>query len=412
VADAAPEPPADGAALAERARALSALFLEHPEIEHAQVTATAQAGRRATLDTRGGRVVEPVGEVTLRAIARGRAGDGVATVDHATWLVRRPEQLPGEAEMAAEVEALAARVAAWRALPVFEGEYIGPVLFEQGAAVDLFRHLLLPSLEGTPPPEKPPKGSRVIAIGSDEAQGSSALQIKRRVLPEGFTVTDDPAADLALPGAYAFDMEGEPAQAITLVRDGVVRTHYAARTPGPGASESNGHGRGGLSGLIRGVAAHTEVRAGGRARPKQLHKRALQIAASYDQDHYLIVRRLAEPDLSGHSGGAMFLYTLGDDAGPALPDPLVVYRVYADGREEPLRGASFDGADVRLLRDVVAAGEQRAASFLHSKGSRSGGLATTLSAPDVLISEAVLQAHSQDVERPPKLPSPLAAGGG
>ena len=32
------------------------------------------------------------------------------------------------------------------------------MLFEGNAAVDLFRHLCLPALQGTPPPETPPPG--------------------------------------------------------------------------------------------------------------------------------------------------------------------------------------------------------------------------------------------------------------
>jgi TldD protein len=405
-APAAPAP--DAEALKALAGRLSARFLEHPEVEFSIVYASSETGRRATLDSRGARVVEPVSELTLRVVARARAADGATAVDHASWVVRTPDDLPEEAALAAEVDALAERLTAWRALPTFDDEVVGPVLFEGDAALELFRRLLLPALEGTPPPEQPSSGTRMISFG-DEPDGPAALQVKRRVLPPGFDVTDDPRADAGSPAAYAYDMEGEPAQAITLVKDGIVRTHYASRTPGQGAQASNGHARGRVGTLMPGVAAITRVEAGRPERARRVHKEALKLAASYGQDHYLVVRRLSDPALAGADVGAML--RLGGDS-EALPAPIAVYRVYRDGREEALRGAAFSGVDVRLLRDIAAVGQTQTGTFLQPLNGRLGGptsgAPTTLTAPEVLISEVVLMPSKADIEAPPKLESPLA----
>jgi len=408
-ADGGAEPPPDAESMKARALQLSEVFLDRPEVERSVVYSSSETGRRATLDSAGTRVVEPVGELNVRVIARGRSEDGATVVDHASWTVRGESWLPDTETMVAEAEALADRVEAWRELPLFEEEYVGPVLFEDDAAVDLFRYLLLPALQGTPPPEQPSQGSRVIAFSRNTGPSSSTLQVRRRVLPPGFNVVDDPKADAGLPSAYAYDMEGEPAEAITLVRDGIVRTHYASRTPGQGAETSNGHGRGALNRLIRGQAAITTVEAGRPDRARRVRREAMQLAASYDLDHYLVVRRLSDPSLAGEGGGAMM--NIGGSSGPALPAPLAVYRVYADGREEALRGAAFASVDARLLRDIVAVGQAQTRTFLQpldSRGARAlGGMPTTLTAPDVLVSEVVLSPSRADVERPPKLPNPL-----
>jgi len=397
----------DAAALRETARALSAIFLDYPEIDASTVYSGAEFGRRIMLDSTGTQIIEPTSEVAIRVVARAQAPDGATLVDEARWVVRTLADLPDAASMHAEVVALAERLGAWRVQDVAETEYIGPVLFEDGAAVDLFRHLLLPALEGTPAPESPPRGSRVVSFN---AKGSSALGVRRRILPTGFSVFDDPTVDLSLPSAYRYDWEGEPAQRVELVADGIVRSHFSTRTPSDAVPASNGHGRGFPGGLIRGMAANTVIDVKRASSARQLHRQAMKLTGAYDNDHYLVVRRLSEPAIAGDDVGAMF--SLGGDDGAALPAPIEVVRVYADGSEVPVRGLSFADAGLSVLRDITAAGEATTDTFLEPP-PRSGyrgqmyGLSVTVTAPDVLIGELELVAGTDAAEKPPRLPSPL-----
>ncbi len=69
------------------------------------------------------------------------------------------------------------------------------------------------------------------------------------------------------------------------------------------------------------------------------------------------------------------------------------------------------------MRDIVLAGAMHTDSFLEAppmerlRGT-TGGLAVTLSAPDVLIGEVEVVPSPEDVKRPPRLPSPLVTSGG
>ncbi len=399
--------PVDGAELRSQVRELSAIFLDHPEVDSSTVYGAAEVGRRIMLDSLGTRVIEPTAEIYIRVVARARSADGATMVDEVSWLVRSLDDLPDADAMAAEVHALTERLEAWRALPAATAEYIGPVVFADGAAVDLFRHLMLPALEGTPSPETPPRGSRVISFNSS---GSSTLGVRRRMLPVGFSVYDDPAADLTLPSSFRYDWEGEPAQRVDLVVDGIVRSHYAARTPSSSVSASNGHGRGFPGALVRGMASHTVVAVQSETSARKLHRQAMKLTGAYDNDHYLVVRRLADPALSGEDVGSIFSF--GGDDGNGLPAPLEVVRVYQDGREEVVRGLNFAGGGLGLLRDVVAASGQTTTTFL-SPPPRRGfqgpmfGLPVTLTAPDVLIGELELVAGTDAVEKPPRVGSPL-----
>ncbi|MFT5679598.1 MAG: putative Zn-dependent protease [Myxococcota bacterium] len=409
-ADNGAAPPVDAAAFRTQVRDLSSIFLDHPEIESSTVYGAAEVGRRIMIDSLGTRVIEPTSEICVRVVARTRSADGATLVDEVAWIVRSLDDLPPADAMAAEVAALAQRLSEWRDLPAAESEYIGPVVFADGAAVDLFRHLMLPALEGTPSPEAPPRGSRVISFDSG---GSSALGVRRRMLPVGFTVHDDPTADLSLPSSFRYDWEGEPASRVDLVVDGIVRSHYAARTPSAAVPATNGHGRGFPGSLVRGMASHTVVAVEREDSARKLHRQAMKLTGAYDNDHYLIVRRLSDPGLSGNDVGAMFMFGGDDDGG--LPAPIEVLRVYADGHEEPVRGLNFAGSSISLLRDIVAASGETTETFLTPPPRRGYqgqmfGLPVTLTAPDVLVGELELVAGTDAAERPSRVGSPLVEG--
>ena len=109
----------------------------------------------------------------------------------------------------------------------------------------------------------------------------------------------------------------------------------------------------------------------------------------------MVVRRLTPPGLSEDFQMAF----TGDGPLPGLTPPTEAFRLYPDGREEPIRGAHFVGVDRRALRDIVAAGRAGPSVDLMDAPGRSarfnigavGGLPVTWSAPDVVISEMELR---------------------
>lgn len=158
------------------------------------------------------------------------------------------------------------------------------------------------------------------------------------------------------------------------------------------------------------------VKAPRRAGARRLHRRALKAAGAYGLDHYMVVRRLVDPSMASVQGGPMvsFRGMLGFDSA-GLPDPVQVFRVYADGREEPVRGLSIAGIDARSLKEIVAAGADAVYTVLmpasaDSNPSPLAGFPVTIAAPSVLLGEAELVPAGGNVEKPPVLDSPLATG--
>jgi len=395
----------DADALEARIVALSAVLATVPGLEVGRAVLGAEAGFDWIADTAGTRVRRPWAEVSIAAVAKVRADDGMLLADRLLWSVREAGQLPPEPAMQAEARHMAEELAAAASAPRLEEEYVGPVVFEQGAAIELFRHLLVPQLEGTPPvlpfetfldAHSPRSGTRAAAL----------VRLRRRVLPPGWKVADDPLRAVAHPASFTHDAEGTPARRVELVEDGIVRALLMCRTPRKNTPGTNGHARGGPGARLTGRAALTWVEPATRVTREALRARALELARSYGQDHVLVVRRLVDdaflpPDAIGNDNQTL-----------ALPPPVAFVRLHADGREERLRGAAFAGVHRWVLRDLAAAGPQVEGTYMapHVPGGRRGGviigLPTWLSAPEVLVGEMELVPVPPDPREKPVVPQP------
>ncbi len=392
--------------LSELARRLSAAWLGGPVLDRGDVYVGHEAGSSWTIDSEGTDVRRASHETTLRAAAHLRTADGQLLTDAVLWTARDPGDLPPEATMRSAIEQARDRLAAAAAAPLLDDEYVGPVLFEDDAATDLFRYLLPEQLEGTP--AEIPFDTWFGDLGTSR----DPVRVGRRVLPPGWAVIDDPQLLPDHPGAFTHDAEGTPTKALRLVDDGIVRTLAMSRTPRPGLTETNGHGRARIGQRAEGKVTMLSVVPPKRLSSTKLRKAALKLARSYGRDWVFVVRRLQVPAVRGLSRGGGFLI-FGNDEAPALPPPVVVVRLHADGREELVRGATFASVSRFVLRDLVAAGPQAATSAMFPIGGGWADLGATeglpgfTTAPAVLVGEMELVPTSGDPRDAPLLP-PLA----
>lgn len=387
--------PADAEPLVDRALALSAVFAEAPSLEVGEVFLGHEAGAHWILDTDGGRVRRPLLETSLRAVATLRTPDGALLADDRLWTVRDPADLPDVDAQVAEVVALRDGLLALADAPILDEEYVGPVVFEDRAVADLFRYLLLPQLEGTPPPI--PFDTFVGDLGEQ----ASGARLQRRVLPSGWTTRDDPAAHPTWAGSYTHDDEGTPAEAVELVDDGIVVDLLMSRVPRKDLDGTNGHGRSTLSDRAQGKPAVTFVRPGRADPERRLWKKAFKLASAYGRDHVVVVRRLTHPALRGYGDpDAMF-----QDVA-TVPPPVALVRRYADGREEVLRGAAFAAVERWVLREIAAASGEARHAYLAAWDGDTSNLGPTEGRPSTLVvPEAVLL---QELELLPMAGDPSA----
>ena len=86
--------------------------------------------------------------------------------------------------------------------------------------------------------------------------------------------------------------------------------------------------------------------------------------------------------------------------------PLVVWRVYVDGRpDELVRGVSIVGTPLAAMKRIVATGD-KSEVFNGECGAESGTVPVSAVAPAMLVSEMETQRQPQGTARPPILPIP------
>lgn len=395
----------------ELARRVSAVFREFPAIEQDQVAVQSVARKRTFVSSEGSLTIEPSQWTHFRAVAIARAGD-LPLRDFVSYTVRAANELPPEAQIVAEVRQMARSLTERARAPQLE-QYSGPVLFEGRAAAQLLRAFLAENLGGTPAPRgKNPGGGRV--------RGESAWlkKIGRRVMPEGLAVEDAPGlaqfAGTPLLGFYRSDSEGVPAQRVSLIEDGKLERLLMSRTPNKKLHASNGHGRSGAIGRIRGRIGNLLLTARGGLAPDALRRRFLEEIEDADLDYGIVVRRLDEEDVTAidrYAGRAAY----SDGVTVQLPVPLEICKVTREGREEPLRGMVFEPAVLRSLKEIVAAGDvPYVYNFLDAEGAHPAGLEslgpmaipTSIVTPALLFEEIELKKSEATNEKPPILPHP------
>jgi hypothetical protein len=348
----------DHGALRELVAASASVFREFPELRNGWVELAVQDADVTLVTTEGTRLVQPERHVSLHAWCDALRGDGVRVYDEAMWLVDGPGRLPDVGTLQAALRAMGQRVTARASAPVVD-DYVGPVVFEGRAVAQLFIALLGGELEGTPPEPR--------ANTTYEQLLRGGPRVGRRLLPEGWSVVDDPTAyPVGAPGAYRYDREGVPGEAVEVVRDGYAVDLLMSRVPRRDLTRSNGHARGAFQGNWEArltawtVTPPRAASAGGFRRAVEHARRGAGL------DRVLVVRALQR----GRTG--------------ALPQVLDAVWRYADGREEPVVALEFIDTDRRTLRDLVVAGPGASAWPYLAALSRGGAEGTTLGLPSVV----------------------------
>jgi hypothetical protein len=90
--------------------------------------------------------------------------------------------------------------------------------------------------------------------------------------------------------------------------------------------------------------------------------------------------------------------------------PVVVYRIYLDGREEMIRGADLEGTPLTSLSRIVAAADDWSVFNGHC-GAESGYVPVSAASPSLLVGQVEIARKGKEQDKPPILPPPPIGGG-
>jgi len=379
----------DEAAWRERIRKLSARFQGYPGVLTSHVTVTAQTDMRYFTNTEGSRIRHGRGYASVVIAASAKAGDGTDLSTFETFEAVEAAGLPDDRTLAAAIDRVASDLT--RLLQAPEAEpFVGPAIFSGRAAGVFFHEIFGHRVEGH--------------RQKDESEGQTFTKsVGTKVLPDFLSVVFDPTLrkmdGVDLNGWYDYDDEGVKARPVTAVDGGVLKTFLMSRSPIKGFDHSNGHGRRQPGYEVVSRQSNLIVQSSRAVAEAKLRQLLLDEVGRQNKPYGLYFRDI--------TGGFTTTQRAGLQAFKVIP--VIVYRVYADGRpDELVRGADIVGTPLASFSKILATGD-RAEVFNGYCGAESGTVPVSAVSPSILVSEIEIEKKAKSNDRPPLLPAPAAA---
>jgi TldD protein len=393
----------DKPAIEELVKSASAVLRDYPEIVSSQLKAEVGVDNQYFLNSLGSKTLRGDRTYVFELSLSGKDQDGEDVAYSDRLMANKMSDLPHKQKLTEWTRKAAETLKSMIKADTVE-EYIGPVIFTGEAAGEFFRQLFAKNVSNAPSPvfEDDRFGN---LISSPEF----ANKINRRVLPDFFDVYDDPTISeydgMKLMGHYDVDDAGGVPERIQLVEKGKLRTLPIGEAPTKKVAEPNGHARGAVSKEITGKPANLIFESSDAVSYDSLKKSMLDLCQDIDLDYGLVIKKIRDLNSpSPNSGFSFYGMSRGNDQG--LTAPLEVYKVYADGREELVRGLEFAHVTVRLLRDILQTdNQQQVYNYLIGDDYE---MPASIVCPSVLLEEVELKQGEAKNQKPPIVSSPLS----
>jgi TldD protein len=378
---------------AGRVREVSAVFRNHPKILNSGVMVQVQTDERYFVNSEGTRLQHGRGFSRIMINASARAEDGMNLGNSVIYDAVDPSRLPSEAEMKKATEQLAMEVEALLHAPVAE-PYVGPAIFSGRASGVFFHEIFGHRIEGH--------------RQKNESEGQTFTKsVGEQVLPTFLSVVFDPTvkkiAGIDLNGFFDYDDEGVAARPVTAVDKGILKSFLMSRTPIDGFGSSNGHGRRQPGYEVVSRQSNLIVKSDKAVSNAQLREMLLGEVRKQNKPYGLLFQDITSGLTTTQRSGMQAFKVV----------PVIVYRVYADGRpDELIRGADMVGTPLASFNKILATSD-RTEVFNGYCGAESGWVPVAVVSPAILVSEIEIEKMEKSQNRPPILPPPpMNSGGG
>jgi len=370
----------------EKVRLYTRAFRASPQILNSIVTFSATGDNQYQVSNEGTRLQFGQIHYRLELFIQGKAPDGMDINRYYNFDWTNPSGAPDDKTVLAEGQVLRKELEALVAAPLVE-PYAGPALLTGRATAVFFHEVFGHRAEGF--------------RQKDINEGQTfARKVGEDILPKFISIYDDPTKKVlgkdVLIGYYPFDDEGTPSEPVTLVDHGVLKNFEMSRQPLIGFPHSNGHGRRQIGAQPVSRQGNLIVESSVTVSNAELRKKLIELIKQQGKSFGLLIDDIA--------GG--FTFTGRGQPQAFQVQPLVVYKVYADGRpDELVRGVDIVGTPLVSLTKIVATGDTMEV-FNGYCGAESGSVPVAAVAPAILISEMEVQKKETSTDKPPILPPP------
>ncbi len=370
----------------ERVRRYTAAFSASPAILNSIGTFSATATNNYQVNSEGTKLAFGQIRYRLELTVQGKAADGMDIERYANFDWVDPSEAPDDAAVMARIQTMIHEVDALEKAPLVD-PYAGPVMLTGRAAAVFFHEVFGHRVEGF--------------RQKDISEGQTfTKKIGEQILPDFISIKDDPTeAKLGgedLLGFYPYDDEGVPAQDTLLVDHGILKTFLMSRSPLVNIPQSNGHGRRELGYLPVARQGNLIVSSANVVSNAKLRQMLVDLIKQQGKPFGLMIDDI--------EGGFTFTGRSQPQAFQVIP--LVVYKVFPDGRpDEIVRGVNIVGTPLVSLTKIVATGDTQEV-FNGFCGAESGSIPVAAASPAILISEMEVQKKETSTDRPPLLPPP------
>jgi TldD protein len=376
------------AAWTERLKKLSAIFRQHPQVLTSRLVLAAESRNQYLVNTEATAVQHGRNYLRLMITARARAEDGMDLDRFESFEAADTAGFPSDDRLRATIEAMARDLEQMRAAPVAE-PFVGPAILSGRASGVFFHEILGHRVEGH--------------RQKDEAEGQTfAKKLGEPILPPFLSVIFDPTLKkydgIELNGWYDYDDEGVKGQRVTVVEQGILKSFLMTRSPIASVAHSNGHARRQPGREVVARQSNLRVESSKKVSETELRQRLIAEVRRQNKPYGLYFRDIR--------GGFTTTGRAGLQAFKVLP--VVVYRVFPDGRpEELIRGADIVGTPLAAFGKILATSD-RAEIFNGMCGAESGSVPVSAISPAILVSEIEIEKQRTSQERPPLLPPPAS----
>jgi len=372
----------------KKIKQLSALFAVDPKIYTGEVYFQADIITKYFVSSEGTVIRQSEPNVRMFASASTKADDGMTLPLFSSYFAFQPENLPSEEIIAQDIRRMIQTLGQLRVAPLAE-TYSGPAILS-GAASGVFFHEIF--------------GHRVEGHRQKDPNSSQTFKsfLNKKILPDFIDVVFDPGLKTLngqdIVGYYTYDDEGVKAEKVIAVEKGIFKNFLMSRSPIESFTVSNGHGR--RQAGLRPVARQSNllVLASQSVAFDSLRTLLRNECKAQNKEYGLYFVEI--------SGG--FTFTARTIPNAFNVQPLVVYKIYTDGRpDELVRGVDLIGTPLTTFNNIIAASHD-IGIFNGVCGAESGGVPVSASSPSLYVKTIEVQKKQKSQAKPPLLESPLS----